>query len=549
MSTEATYDITFKAKADTQDAKAKLEELNSELKRLQSGPTFGARLQPGMPAPGGAAQWEPSSGEQIAALLKQRTQLHRQMGIVPARPATIEPAADEDEGFLSRLLRKGGRVASSLGMHGASRAASGTAAGIEGAEMMGLGAGAAVAGAAVAAVAVAVAAAGAAMVAGAGQAAELAKELDKLDKPGKSERLHELGDIGEVLNRNGQILLEYGKNWDAVKRKPADFIQGLGTAVAPALNEVAAKLNSVNAAKAGEEFGLLAKGIAQVLNPLSALKTYAESMPDSVKNVASGASNTIGGALDRLLAPVIDNAKMSADWWAALAAKIMGSEKGKQTDSEKEAAERRAKKEIPFEQEVAGEALGLQNKKIMRGLQDPHMQVAENEAELKSELAKTRDIEQEKGTRAAAWKRISELNQERAGLEKNSAKANREAEMEKEIGDATEKGDGQRVRELNYAKTVQGFINRGVDEDTAWEIAGQKDRAGRQPGTVSALARMGGAVGESMDAAGNNARGELNTQRIHDLLTQMQAADREWKGALENCLKMGFKVDQPSSYQ
>jgi hypothetical protein len=462
MSAESTYDIKFQAKADTkslEDVEARLKQINAELDKMSKSGNY---------------------GPDMTKLVNEETSLKLQQVKMQSFRSPAAAGAAEAGATAAPQLAGG---------------------------MSGLATGAAVAAAGVAVVATAVLAAGAAMIDGARRASDLAQELDKLDQPGKAERLRELGDLGDVLQRNGQILLEYGKNWDEVKRKPEDFLSGLGTAVAPALNEVTEKLNSVNAAKAGEDFGLWAKGIWETVTSVEALKSAWNDGSLTFKPVAQATRD------------------------------LIDSQRADQAAAEAEAAERRQRELGPIEQRKTADALAKSSKGLMQNQLDPVSRSVDVEIEREKEIAKSMDLSLPEGERSASRRRLEQLNKEYAGLDLKINRASRDATMERDINAATASGDSQRVRELEYLKNYQGLINKGVGEDLAREIAGQRDAsAGRKDVPVSSLAAAGHSIGESRAAAEASAAGRapLDMQRINEQLLEIAKQD---KGLKDNLAK------------
>ena len=464
---ETTYDIKFQAKADTaslEQVENRLKQINAEIEKMSRSGNFGPDL---------------------TKLVNEETGLKMQQLKLQTVGAP-SPAAQ------------------------AGAAALPEAAGVAGSGLSGLAVGGIAAGVAVAAVATAVVAAGAAMVAAAGQASDLAQELDKLDSPGKAERIRELGDLGEVLDRNGQILLEYGRSWDEIKTKPGDFIAGFGSAVTPVISEVAGKLEDVQAAKAGEDFGLFAKGVLETVTSFEKLK----------------------GVLG------------DGGWWlrpvGESAGAMVAGQRADAATSEAEAAARRARKLAPIEAGRTGDVLGKSADTLMQNRLDPISRATEVEIEREREIQKSLDTGLPEGERNAARKRIEALNKEYAGLDAKIQRVNREAEMELALGAATAAGDSQRVRELNYIKNVQDLTSKGLDEGTAREIADQRDAAaGRQAVAVSALAASGHDRGESRAAAEAALSGNapLDMQRINETLSRIVTEKKGWEDALENWLR------------
>lgn len=333
---------------------------------------------------------------------------------------------------------------------------------------------------------------------GAREASQLAKGLDSLGTDEKADRIKQLGELANVLERNSGILIEYGRNWEEASRKGSDFFTAAGTGLAPVLNSIAEAINAVPAAKLGEDFGLLAGGILKVLNPLTALESAWKNLPPEVRaGIGVAGDIATGGPFRKGVTGFLSDANEEDNRRAA------------------------AIQDKRLDEEFFG--------KIDAANARAALSPAERIAAARRKLGSGGTGEREEALR------------ELSTLEPNVLNANLDAITSLEDAKAKRRGDSQAIRENAYISTYGGLIKRGVSPELAQQLANEKDLAANDPGSVrvSSLASRGGGVAESLAAAraATNGSSPLDQQRVLEL----QARQLERSNTLLEQIRTGIE--------
>lgn len=527
MADERTYDITFRAKANTQDAKSRLEELRKEIKDLQNTKPFSAGLYTNER---GNTDYREAWSAQMANKLKEATELERQLGKATPKTPPASPVPSQAAKAAATAAHAAEATPQALALRDtlANAASAARAAGMtQAAERASALAGAlgrippasALAVVGVGALAVGIGIAIKTLADGARQAADLAKELDGLSGADRELKARELGQLGEVLERNSATLLNYGEHLDKASRKGSDFITAFGAGFAPVLDEVAKAIDSLNMAALGEKFGNLAAAITQATVPLVGFLELYNRLPGGVQqqlqqvgmfavSPALGIANLVADQL-----PQQDQAEATEELRARNARNWTRDLDLRRRDEMEGAAPR-----LPGSQEdpVALRRMFTQRRDELVDM-------------VRSGTARDGESLLSFGDAKNAMKRILDFDKQITALNQRIEKANAEAENSTALNEAKARGDASEVSRLEWMRIYRGLIAKGVDDSqglatraTNAEFAAKETE--RRPVELSDAAVRGGSPLEAMMAAAEALSGR-ESETIRLLSRQATAAE------------------------
>lgn len=549
MSEEREFDITLRARVegadDVEALRKRYAQLKEEIADLRANP-FPRGLYTNER---GMTDYRESSGTMVAQKLVERTALGRQLGMFPPRLPKVEEikpeqvaAAEKKLPTLSDMIHNGARAANNvLGVVGLDGMGANVSQGARVATMaLGTYTPAIVAaGAATAAAVVSVGLLAMRMAEGARDAAKMAKELDGLGDTDRAQRVRELGKLGEVLERNSALLLEYGRNSEHASSKVSDFFTAAGTQLVPILNEVAKAIDSIDAVGLGEKFGRMAVMVTQAATPIFSFIEAYNRLPDPIKKTIQSSTvsliNPAAGltmaALNYLPDPnkakeaeaeADRRARLSKEWTADLDLARKDARDGQQM--------------LPWERSEPFSRLKLLDKR-----RDQLVEQISSATNLDGSLMTAGQMQEAK-------KKVMGLDSSIFSLSNQVEDATSSAKFDTRLNNAKLRGDSDTVRQLEYIKEYQALLGKGVMPDQAEQLAVSTDALRhRESLQVSGLAARGGSMGESAAAAMAN-QNFLNltqqTQRLVDEARQERIAVGQILSAL-----LSGRIEVAATYQ